>query len=336
MNITDVADRFLGQYRQGANNNITARCPIHRKADGSMEKTPSFTLSLSTGLWHCFSCKEGGGLRSLLVALGVSQHTLSTTYAALIQEANGNISEYKGNRSKTYILRPTVVDSTIDERILGHFDKCPVKLVEEGFEEETLRRFEVGFDEIHFRITFPIRDEHGTLFGISGRTVINEFPRYKVYDKEYVVYGYPHQQHVKKGNLLWNLHNVYMNLYSSRKPQDLYLVEGFKACMWLWQSGIKNVVALLGSSLTEYQEELLVRTGSDIILMLDNDDAGKRGTSIVGEKLSKKTKVKVVSYQKAQPDGCSREELQEVVKSNENYFEWKIGKHNGIIREKTS
>src|SRR6185295_15208253 len=133
----------------------------------------------------------------------------------------------------------------LPEALLGVFDFCPVRLLEEGFTEETLEMHNIGFDRERHRITFPIRDVKGRLIGISGRTVIDQIPKYKVYDGWHVNWegkrvpgelGAWFPGYVSAGikDHLWREQFVYERIYKGKDSQ-LIVVEGYKAAMWLVQ-----------------------------------------------------------------------------------------------------
>ena len=320
MNIEEIAKVHLKGLRNGSKGNVSAICPFHRKADGSLEKHPSFSLSLNTGLWHCWSCKAGGSFKKFLHLVGIDDYTIDTQYGQLL----GQLRDKTTQVSTFFTVER---QASVPEGILGVFDMCPLALIDEGFTEETLKHFEVGFDEKHMRITFPLRDIEGDLVGISGRTVINQHPRYKVYNYEYEQFGLERRTPPRLGELMWNLHNVYPAVFFDKEEPDLVLVEGFKACMWVKQSGINNVVALLGSSLSAYQEWVILRLGARIHLMLDNDNAGSKATKIIGDRLSTQANIRVVVYNEKQPDKCNN--VKEVIDNAPNYFEWKVRNNYG-------
>lgn len=326
MNLFDeihlIAREHLTNIKKSGPNNIMATCPFHRKPDGSEEKSPSFSMSLINGLWLCFACHETGNLRTFLRSVGVSHFIIEHQYRALLDEAAHAIPK------RLDPLRPNVLTETpLPESLLGIFEFCPLDLLKEGFTEETLERFDVGFDKTHMRITYPIRDLNGQLFAISGRTVTNAEPRYKVYDKEYPTWGLPSRADgdTKKRATLWNADRVYP-LTLNRTDCWIVLVESFKACMWVYQAGITNVVALIGSFMSEEQHWILERMGAKVYLMLDNDEAGLKGTHFIGKKLAKSLDARVVVYgdteDRYQPDLISPEEVHEAMESTVDYFKW--------------
>lgn len=304
---------------------ISALCPFHRKSDGSMERTPSFSMSRSTGLWFCHSCKERGNLRHFLHLVGVSYQRIQDEYHLLLDEVA------KAVPARLDPLRPNLLtQDPLPEGLLGLFHFVPVLLEQEGFTEQTLARFDVGFDRTHMRITFPLRDLAGRLVGISGRAVNldPETRRYKLYDTEYVAWGLPARRgaEAERKNVLWNADRLFPALKDVLSP-DVFVVEGFKACMWLDQVGVKSTVALLGSYMSEQQQWILERMGARVYLMLDNNEAGQDGTLAIGERLARGLEVLVVSYrpndEDAQPSDLTPTEIGETIDAAADFFQWK-------------
>ena len=132
---------------------------------------------------------------------------------------------------------------------------------------------------------------------------------------------------VKTHHFLWNAHGVYAALLNM--PQGLtqpfvIVVEGFKACLWLLQHGYQNTVALMGSSMTATQADLLRRMSSRVLLLLDNDKAGIEGTEKIGRWLSRSVDIYVGDLGDAdQPDDLDARSLERVIASKRRYLEWR-------------
>jgi DNA primase len=339
--VLTIAQKYLSKIRRVGADNISAICPFHRKADGREERSPSFSMSLSKGVWHCWSCHASGTFQSFLRDVGLPRAVIVNQYGELFEALRKSqpVAAFDPTRPKI------IAEEPLPEAILGFFDQCPLYLVETEyaayldpddcvvFSETIIQQYDVGFDEKHSRITFPLRDYLGNLVGISGRTVIGEIPRYKVYDREYSFWGYPNRQTTKKGSVLWNAHRVYPRTFMGSPDQFVLVVEGFRACLWAIQAGIKNTVALLGSDLSVAQKWIFERMGCRIYLMLDNDSAGQkalRGRTDeygrkwpgIAEELSRSLPVSIVSYEGKQPTKLSPEELCKAVNTAEDYFRW--------------
>lgn len=325
--ISTIAHYYLGKVKKSGPTNVMAICPFHIKLSGEAEKTPSFAMNLSNGLYFCHACQTKGNLYTFLRDFGISRQDITVRYGAVIEAAANNIPP------RVDPLKPNIDElDPIPELLLGLFDFCPTTLLSAGFTQDTLRHFDVGFDRDHNRITFPLRDFQGRLSGISGRDVTGESSRFKVYTKEYKKWDFPERHEPDKRKLLWNVHTIYPSLYLSAAQEDIVVVEGFKACMWLWQAGIRNVVALLGTYLSQEQKQILERLGGTIHLFLDYNDAGLRGTEKTIEQLARSRPVKVVEYPhrivsdplgSAQPDSLSVDEIHAAYAHSIDYVTWR-------------
>jgi DNA primase len=321
--IRAIAERFLTKIKKSGPDNVMAVCPFHRRPDGSLEHNPSFTMSLTKGIYYCFSCHESGTLKKFLREMGVSRVRIEGEYKYILEEVE---RARPPKRSPLRKLEPTL--EPLPEGLLGLFDYCPVDLVDDGFDEKMLARLDVGFDKDHRRITFPLRDWRGRLVGISGRTVEDERPRYKVYDTEYTKWGLSARETNKRA-LVWNIHNVQPAVYFDRS-QSVVLVEGFKACMRVMQTGITNVLALLGSYMSPEQQWMIEALGAaTVYVMLDNDDAGWGGRLAIGRALARALNdVRIVEYEAEQPSDLTTDEITDALRTATEYHLWKIqGRH---------
>lgn len=322
--IYELAIKYLRRVHRSGPDNIMAICPFHLKSDGALEHNPSFAMSLINGLWFCHSCQSKGNLYTFLKNIGLTRYDITNKYGLLLASSRNNMPTPRDP------LKPAVFsDSPIPESILGLFDYYPKELIDAGFTEETLRHFDVGFDSWNYRITFPIRDLAGNLVAISGRTVTDADPKYKIYDSEYIRWGLPARLNWEKATAMWNSHAVYPEVYYQSTPEFIVIVEGFKACMWVWQSGIKNVVALLGTNLTDDHKWILERMGAPICLFLDNNDPGQIGTEKSANKIRNSLTVRIVEYperlkdvEKAQPDSLTQEEISTQIYNSVDYYKW--------------
>jgi DNA primase len=318
--VIDVVGKFLNGIKRSGPDNLMAICPFHVHADGRPETGASFAISTRTGLWMCHSCHEKGNLRSFLRDIGVPAKTRDTFYRPLLDAVEERVKrQYK----KTSRIFNDLVDNILDESFLGLFEHCPIGLLEEGFSEETLKHFDIGYDIKSDRVTFPIRDIIGRTVGISGRSGSSEVqPRYKIYSKtEYEAWSI-HPIATDKSRFLWNADRVYPEAWLDKAPAVL-VVEGFKACMWAWQAGFKNVVALMGSFPSNYQLSLLERMGGVVYLFLDSDEAGQCGTAYASRVLSYgSVPVRIVPCLEKQPTDLSLNQVQEAVSKAVNYGNW--------------
>lgn len=323
MGLLNLLQTYLTGIRGGGSRNVAAKCPFHRKL-GQLENTPSFSMNLDTGLFFCFSCGEKGNLRTFLHKMQVPPDLIEREYKYLIEELGKNAKQKLDPHKPAHVI----CDDPIPEALLGLFEFVPVELEKQGFDEALLAYFDVGFDEAHMRITYPIRDILGNLTAISGRTVVDTYPRYKIYDREYTQWGLPVRQTIK-GSLLWNANRVYAQNYFKYAPDPVIMVEGFKAAMRVHQYGYPNVIALLGSTMTEAQQWIVERLGAPVYILLDYDAAGQSKVEIIARRLAKSLPVFVCSYPEGiahgtQPDSLTREQLNSMLAHAEDFYLWAL------------
>jgi len=330
LNVEDEVSKIAQQYLEGikssGSNNIMALCPFHAKIDGSPERHPSFAMNLSNGLYFCHACEIKGNLYTFLRDVGIDRQSITMRFGNLLEAAA------KNTPARTNPLDPNVLElSPLPESMLGLFDACPTSLLNAGFTEETLHQFDVGFDSVHNRITFPLRDYQGRLSGISGRDVTGNNLRYKVYDREYQHWDMPARWGFDKRKILWNVHTLYPDLLFNRGERTVVVVEGFKACMWVRQAGIRNVVALLGTYMSEEQRWILERLGITLYLFLDHNEAGHTGTIKAIERTAKSIPLRIMEYPpriaehpqiSAQPDSLTVEEIHHSFNTAPDYVTW--------------
>jgi DNA primase len=303
-----------GPLRQGSGGNVSMKCPFHKEGN---EKTPSFGVHLDLGVFHCFSCHVAGPIGYLLRLLGLPREQIDMELKAIQPELDANRERMLFEKKHFFASNdPFKAKVALPEALLGVYDWCPTSLLEQGFQMELLRDYEVGFDRAQQRVTYPLRDMYGNLAGIvGGRTLPHQQPKYKVYegghrdekthqwlagdfgpwfDEQF--YGFRCENH----DFIWNFHRVFPALMEATSDQDasVILVEGFKACLWVVQCGFRNTVALMGSFISEAQQRMLHRVGGMVYLFFDNDRAGREATKRVGKLLWRPLhgRLKVVRY----------------------------------------
>lgn len=175
-----------------------------------------------------------------------------------------------------------------------------------GIKPETAQYFGAGYfggkGMMHDRIVFPIHDERRQLVAYAGRALSD--------DDLAARYKFP--PNFKKRLCLFNLHRVLQT--GSRK---VIVVEGFFGAMKVHQAGFPYVVALMGSSLSDVQQQLIVSNFDRVLLMLDGDEAGETAREIILPKLQRVPTLEVgaVSWDtpQIQPDRLSSEALQTIL-----------------------
>jgi 5S rRNA maturation endonuclease (ribonuclease M5) len=315
----------LGNYSEDMIN-IPVYCPFHKSGG---ENVPSMYLYLGPRVYRgnkkrpstpgdtmCHQCGRGWSLHSLLRDIGGDRRLVDAIRKIAEQE---NVGHVVRRRYEVDLDNPI-----LPEALLGYYDLCPKNLLREGFCKNTLRHFDVGFDRIEKRITFPLRRHTGELTGISGRTVVGHPIRYKIYKGAFnrIVSGYE----VKKSRLLWGLDSFYLTALNYSLDYPVILCEGFKAGMWIHQSGFRNVCCPLGTSMSETQVALLTRITNKIIVFHDNDAPGRRACKDRVRVLSDIVDVYVARYPDGSrglsPDDLSLSQVRDAINNAQRHNVW--------------
>lgn len=347
-----MLSRYMpSQLRPSGENELIGRCPFHK---GGQERKPSFAVNVEKGLFNCFTCHERGTLRQLLKKLNVSDSAIDAETKVLQPFLERQQALFKVEKANLFSNRdPFKADFPLPESILGVYDLCPTKLLADGFRQDVLQKMEVGYDRENNRIMYPLRDMYGNLAGFSGGvTELTKFqhPKYKVYqgkrkgldgrfipsdfgewfDKEQELSGYRCENH----DFIWNFHRLFERRMSEPNGR-VYVVEGFKACLWMIQSGFENTVALMGSYISERQQQMLHMLGWPVVLFLDNDQAGIKATEEVGDRLWRPMygRVSVVPYPEedfdTQPDDYEEAAVQQMVHRATTFIEYRNARRRG-------
>lgn len=288
-----ICPSVMAEGKGGGGDTYFLKCPFC----GGGEDTPPLSINRLKPVFFCFSCKSKGHISQLLRKLGVSNAAINHAFPktgrkkAEEKHAEDIIPEYADSKRAMQsgkLLRYVdpfrglyVLNDDIYNRYRGYHLQG---LLDDGFEQDTLDHFDVGYDAQRLKIVYPLRNTRGELVGISGRAPVgDDGPKYKIYEHELITIGAaPHGYSIEtvKHALLWNWGPVKKALQHC-KPEDSYIIltEGFKAAMWIWQQGWTNVVACVGSNFTPSHSEIIARLRpDDVYLFFDNDDAGKKAT----------------------------------------------------------
>lgn len=302
----DIVD-IIGAYvpLQKAGRYYRALCPFHA------EKTPSFYVFPDSQRWHCFgACGEGGdiftfvmkregwdfatALEELARRAGVVLRPRTPEQAridkenARLQAAVAEAAQYyhhlllhapEAARAREYLVHRGLSSETILRFQLGYslpaWDALRAYLTGRGFTPDELVRAgllverEDGstYDRFRDRLMIPIRDPHGKTVGFGTRTLeADGVPKY---------INSPQTPLFDKGRLLFGLD---MARDAIRREECVVVVEGYMDVMQAHQAGFGNVVAQMGTALTETQVRLLKRYTRRLILALDPDAAGVQAT----------------------------------------------------------
>ncbi|HDH5118107.1 TPA: DNA primase [Staphylococcus aureus] len=310
--ILDLVSEYVKLEKRGRN--YIGLCPFHD------EKTPSFTVSEDKQICHCFGCKKGGNVfqftqeikdisfveavKELGDRVNVAVDIEATQSNSNVQIASDDlqmiemhelIQEFyyyaltktvEGEQALTYLQERGFTDAFIKERGIGfapdssHF--CHDFLQKKGYDIELayeaglLSRNEENFsyyDRFRNRIMFPLKNAQGRIVGYSGRTYTGQEPKYL---------NSPETPIFQKRKLLYNLDKARKSI---RKLDEIVLLEGFMDVIKSDTAGLKNVVATMGTQLSDEHITFIRKLTSNITLMFDGDFAGSEATLKTGQHL---------------------------------------------------
>lgn len=297
---------------------FTGPCPIH---DG--ENPTHFRVSISKNCWNCFGkCKQGGNILdfvSLKEGINIREAALRIQKWFGIESpkppksgSRDDDSPTPKRKEQTEKKQEASSDASTENKpltfSLQNLDKTHPYLAERGLTAETTETFGLGFCKkgiLADHIVIPIHNATGQLVAYAGRwpgQPPDDKPKYKL------------PAGFKKSLEVFNLHRA----AEADSTIPLVVVEGYFDCMKLWQAGVKRVVAIMGSTLSDTQEALIAKAAGPngrVVLMFDEDDAGRAGREDTMKRLAATTFVKVLalSQEGQQAEQLSSEELQRLL-----------------------
>ena len=308
---------LLDKFKRSGDS-LNGPCPIHKGSNPTQ-----FRVSLSKNIWNCFSeCKHGGNVLDFIARMdSVSIHAAAIKaieWFHLDPEAMSADSKEEDaappeppsaadTPRPAPVARPApVLESGAPNKPLKfRLDKLEREhpyLAERGLTLETIVDFGMGYcakGMMAERIAIPIHNANSEVVAYAGRwpgEPAENTPKYKL------------PQGFRKSLELFNIDRAI------KESGPLVIVEGFFGCMKLHQLGCRKVVALMGSTMSTAQEELIRKSTdrhSQIIVMLDEDEAGRAGREDMAVRLAKFAFVKIHTFAKEgqQPDDLSAEEV---------------------------
>jgi len=288
IDIVDVIGNFIELRKAGAN--YKANCPFHG------EKTPSFVVSPSKQIYHCFGCGVGGD--SIKFVMELEKLSYPESIEKLASMYNFSLSYSKGSSDYSDAKRVLETIQTWYVKNLENNTTAKQYLLSRGVSQNSLERFGIGYvpegaSVMHFlnatllpmpkameagiiaqgesggfyarlveRITFPIFSASGAVVGFGGRTISNHPAKYinspqtKLFNKSRLLYGY-------------NLAKE--SIYKNKK---LIVCEGYLDVVMFHQAGFTEAVASMGTALTPEHLPLLRKGEPKVILAYDGDKAG--------------------------------------------------------------
>ena len=296
--IVDVISQYVALKRSGRN--YFGLCPFHN------EKSPSFSVSPDKQIFKCFGCNVGGdvfrfimkienvsfveSVQILAKRVGIEVQTnisekdaklakLKEKVYMLNKEAalfyHNKLYEPSSKQAQEYIKKRKLDNNTLKSFVIGYSgnnNELYNYLKQKGFDEETMLassligKNENGrlYDKFRNRLMIPILDTRNRVIAFGGRVLDDSKPKY-INSPENIVYS--------KGRNLFGLNVAKRNVNGQLKK--ILIVEGYMDAISLYQRGITNVVASLGTALTDNQGRLLRRNAEQVILGYDADGAGQ-------------------------------------------------------------
>ena len=296
--IVDTISQYVQLKRKGRN--FFGLCPFHK------EKSPSFSVSPDKQIFHCFGCGVGGNVIHFISKIENLDFKDTIEYLAdragieLPKTENEQFNQRQILKDKVYkineetakfyhenLYKPTAKEAQnyVKERKLnnatlksfligysGTYNELYKHLRSKGFSDNEIlasslvNKNDRGqfIDRFRRRLMIPILDVRGKVIAFGGRVLDNSLPKY-INSPENIVYS--------KGRNLFGL-----NVAKKGDLKKVVIVEGYMDAISLYQRGITNVVASLGTALTESQGRLLRKYAEQIIISYDSDSAGQAAT----------------------------------------------------------
>lgn len=323
-NIIDIISSYIPLTQKGKN--YFGVCPFHE------DHAPSMSVSEDKQIYKCFSCGAAGNVftfvseyenvsfmeavkivadKSGIPFLGITKKekpkAQTEEYEIMVLALKfyqNNLRSKEGLEAKKYLQ-----NRSLDENIVNEFDlglalggniSLNKFLTSKKYSEDTLvnlglvsKHDNYYNDVFQRRVMFPIHDLEGNVVGFTGRIYEDSNQAKYINSKETSIF--------KKGQILFNYHRARKEI---RRKKELILVEGNMDAIRLYAMGIKNVLALMGVSLTKEQVEVIKSLRVPVVLMFDNDEAGEIATYQNGTILEEaKVDIRVVRLSKAKdPD----------------------------------
>lgn len=303
VDIVDIISSYLPLEQKGRN--FFGICPFHN------DNHPSMSVSREKQIYKCFSCGASGNVFNFLMdyehidfkealkilsdKTGISignVHIKKTTskydklyeiYDLSNKFYQNNLNTNLGKEARDYLKMRKIDDEAIKTFDIGlstNNDSDLFKLLTgKGYDALTLEKIgltSTSGDIYRKRIMFPLCDISGKTVGFSGRIYTNSVQSKYINTKETPIF--------KKGQCLYNYHRA---KEFARLSGSVIIMEGFMDVIRAYTIGYKNVIALMGTSMTNEQANLITKLSRNIYICLDGDNPGKKATISVGEQLEK-------------------------------------------------
>lgn len=351
--IVDIISEYVQLRKRGKN--YIGLCPFHS------EKTPSFTVSEEKQIYHCFGCHNGGNVFKFLMeykkisfvesvqelaeqmGIEITYDDAGTTEQQSEQEilydinteaaryfSNNLLNDDEGEIARNYFQKRNIKVQTMRAFGLGYslngWENLVNFLKEKNIDlEKALLLGLIGrsndgrvYDKLAGRIIFPIFSPNGRVVAFAGRKLRDDDTGAKyINSPESLIYI--------KGRILYGLSHAKDEI---RKQDKAIIVEGYMDLISLYQNGVKNVVAVSGTALTDEQAQLLSRYTKNVVLLFDADSAGIKASMRSIEILLKKDfDVKISTLPPGEdPDSYvnkfGKDGFEDIIKKSENFLEY--------------
>jgi DNA primase len=351
--IVEVLSEFLPLKKRGRN--YVCTCPFHH------EKTPSFSVSRDKQIFHCFGCGKGGNVLSFLMEheqMAFPEAVKFLAKRAGIQLPESRQSQrdterfsrlYYANEQASFLYRKSLASAEAGKKVLDYLHKA------RGMTDDTINEFQIGYapegwenlisyaknkqitldellaaglvikresgsgyyDRFRQRLMFPILDLSRRVIGFGARALTSgdtvkylNSPETPLYNKSRVLYGLNHTR------------------AEIRTKREALIVEGYMDLISLYQVGLRNAVAVSGTSFTRDHALLLKRYADTVHLMFDADPAGQSAAERCAVNLfSVGIDVRVTVLPEGDdPDSFvrseGREKVEDVIKGSVSYFQF--------------
>lgn len=305
VNIVDVISSYINLTPKGKN--YFGVCPFHD------DNNPSMSVSPDKQIYKCFSCGATGTVFKFIMdyenisfreavqkvadigGVHINLHqikkkkentNLYNIYDLSLKYYINNLNTPKGKEAKEYLKNRNINEEIIKEFQIGLAltDRSTLSniLIKKYKPDDILKTGLIGksdygyYDLFRERIMFPLYDLNGKVVAYSGR-IYNKKDNSKYFNtRETEIF--------KKGELLYNYHRA---KDIARRKNQIIIMEGFMDVIRAHSVGIKNVVATMGTAVTNIQANLIKRMAKEIILCFDGDEAGAKATKSCAEELNK-------------------------------------------------
>lgn len=305
----DIVD-VIGSYIN-LNDKNKALCPFHD------DHSPSFSVQPDKQIYKCFSCGESGNVITFVqkyngitfiealkmladranIKVDINTTKKVNTKYEKLYEINDTVNKYfkanllssEGIKATKYLEERKISKGIINEFNIGLSTTNKLStILSKKYSYDDLVKLDIVkeindryYDTFQDRIIFPIIDENNNVIAFSGRKYTNEdlnnntLPKYSN-TKETDIF--------KKSEVFYNINNA---LAEIKKKREIIITEGFMDTIRMSSIGYKNVVAIMGTAFTQKHLEKIIKWKCKVILNLDQDDAGVKGTIEAGETLLK-------------------------------------------------